>query len=133
MTVEQNYTLLDVSDDPSLGKVEIAPEVIEIITGLAASEVKGISSMHGNFAAGVVERFGKKSHSKGVKVELTEDGVFIDLYIIIQFGVSVPKVAKQLQNKVRQTLLNMTALDVEEINVHVVDIVVQTKELDEEE
>lgn len=130
--LEQNYKLLDVSDDPSLGRVEIAPEVIEIITGLAASEVKGISSMQGNFAAGVVERFGKKSHSKGVKVDLTDDGVFIDLYIIIQFGVSVPKVAKQLQTKIRQTLRDMTALDVEEINVHVVDIVVQTDETEKE-
>lgn len=105
-----------------LGKIEIAPEVIEVITGIAASEVDGVSEMRGNFATDVVERFGKKSHSKGVKVELTEDGILIDLYIVINFGVSIPKVAEQLQTNIRQTLKNMTALEINEINVHVVGI-----------
>ena len=52
------------------GKVEIAPEVIEVIAGIAASEVEGVAQMRGNFATGVVERLGKKNHGKGVKVEL---------------------------------------------------------------
>ncbi|MFC4558772.1 Asp23/Gls24 family envelope stress response protein [Virgibacillus kekensis] len=114
--------LLNVSEDTSLGKVEIAPEVIEVITGIAASEVEGLSSMRGNFATGVVERFGKKSHGKGVKVELTETGILIDLYVVLNFGTSIPKVAQQLQDNIRQTLKNMTALEIDEINIHVVGI-----------
>lgn len=114
--------LLNVSEDTSLGKVEIAPEVIEVITGIAASEVDGLSSMRGNFATGVVERFGKKSHGKGVKVELTENGILIDLYVVLNFGISIPKVAQQLQDNIRQTLKSMTALEIDEINVHVVGI-----------
>ncbi|WP_174613767.1 Asp23/Gls24 family envelope stress response protein [Virgibacillus ihumii] len=114
--------LLDVSGDASLGKVEIAPEVIEVITGIAASEVEGLSSMRGNFATGVVERFGKKSHSKGVKVELTDDGILIDLFVVLNFGVSIPQVAQKVQDNIRQTLKNMTALEINEINIHVVGI-----------
>lgn len=125
-------SLLDVSSDASLGKVEIAPEVIEVIAGLAASEVKGVSSMRGSFAADVVERFGKKSHSKGIKVELTESGILIDVYVVLDFGVSIPKVAQELQTNIRQTLKNMTALDAEEINVHVVDVAMQEEENEEE-
>ena len=125
--MNEQYSL-NVSDDTGLGKVEIAPEVIEVITGIAASEVDGISSMRGNFATGVVERFGKKSHTKGVKVELTESGVLIDLYVVLIFGVSIPKVAQQLQTNIRQTLKNMTALEIAEINVHVVGIQMDTKE-----
>ncbi|HLR41254.1 MAG TPA: Asp23/Gls24 family envelope stress response protein [Virgibacillus sp.] len=125
--MNEQYSLT-VSDDMGLGKVEIAPEVIEVITGIAASEVDGISSMRGNFATGVVERFGKKSHTKGVKVELTENGVLIDLYVVLIFGVSIPKVAQQLQTNIRQTLKNMTALEIAEINVHVVGIQMDTKE-----
>src|SRR5699024_1642858 len=109
-------------------KVEIAPEVIEVITGIAASEVDGISSMRGNFATGVVERFGKKSHTKGVKVELTENGVLIDLYVVLICGVSIPKVAQQLQINIKQIIKNMTALEIDEINVHVVGIQMDTKE-----
>ncbi len=104
------------------GKVEIAPEVIEVIAGIAASEVEGVSQMRGNFATGVVERLGKKNHGKGVKVELTETGIKVDVYCLMKFGVSIPAVAQKIQDNIRQALLNMTALDAEEVNVHIVGI-----------
>jgi uncharacterized alkaline shock family protein YloU len=106
----------------SLGKVEIAPEVIEIIAGIAASEVEGVAQMRGNFASGVVERFGKKIHGKGVKVELLEEGIRVDVYCVMKFGVSIPTVAQGIQDNIRQALINMTALETEEINIHVVGI-----------
>ena len=106
----------------SLGKVEIAPEVIEIIAGIAASEVDGVAQMRGNFASGVVERFGRKIHGKGVKVELLEEGIKVDVYCVMKFGVSIPHVAQGVQDSIRQALINMTALETEEINIHVVGI-----------
>src|SRR5699024_10908195 len=106
-----NESLLNVSDDPKLGKVEIAPEVIETIAGLAASEIEGGASMRGNFASDVVERFGGVSHSKGVKVDISETAIEIDMSIVIQYGVSIPKVSQQLQTNIRQSLKNMTALE----------------------
>ncbi|GAB3052212.1 Asp23/Gls24 family envelope stress response protein [Virgibacillus ainsalahensis] len=114
--------LLNVSDDTSLGTVEIAPEVIEIIAGLASSEVEGLFAMRGNFASGVAERFGKTAHNKGVKVELSDNGIVIDLYVILNFGVSIPQVAQDIQSTIRQTLKTMTALEIDEINIHVVGI-----------
>ncbi|MEQ2526127.1 Asp23/Gls24 family envelope stress response protein [Robertmurraya yapensis] len=105
-----------------LGKVEIAPEVIEVIAGIAATEVEGVSQMRGNFATGVVERLGKKNHGKGVKVELTEEGIKVDVYCFMKFGVSIPTIANKVQDNIRQALLNMTALEVEEVNVHIVGI-----------
>lgn len=114
--------LLNVDGDTSLGKVEIAPEVIEIIAGIAASEVDGLFAMRGNFASGVAERFGRATHSKGVKVELTDNGILIDIYVILYYGVSIPQVAQELQSSIRQTIKNMTALEIDEINIHVVGI-----------
>lgn len=119
-----------------LGKVEIAPEVIEVIAGIAASEIEGVASMRGNFAAGVVERLGKKNHGKGVKVELAEEGIIIDVYCVMIFGVSIPTVAQKIQDNIRQALLNMTALEVNEVNIHVVGIQFESKtqeaEIDQE-
>src|SRR3954471_21946419 len=106
------------SGNNNLGKVEIAPEVIEVIAGIAASEVEGVAQMRGNFATGVVERLGKKNHGKGVKVELSEEGIKVDVYCVMKFGVSIPTVAQKVQDNIRQTLLNMTALETEEINIH---------------
>ncbi|WP_099158467.1 Asp23/Gls24 family envelope stress response protein [Virgibacillus ndiopensis] len=124
--------LLNVSDDTSLGKVEIAPEVIEVIAGIASLEVEELSAMRGNFATGVVERFGKKSHGKGVKVELTDNGILIDLYVVLNYGVSIPHVAQKLQTNIRQTLKNMTALEIDEINVHVVGVQMDAKDESED-
>ncbi|RDW19155.1 Asp23/Gls24 family envelope stress response protein [Oceanobacillus arenosus] len=126
-------TLLNVSDNDALGKVEIAPEVIEVIAGIAATEVKGLYAMRGNFASGVAERLGKKPHNKGVRVELTENGVSIDLYVILHFGVSIPIVAQEIQTSIRQTLINMTAIEIEEINIHVVGIQMEDKTFTEVE
>lgn len=111
-----------------LGSIEIAPEVIEVIAGIAASEIDGVASMRGNFATGVVERFGKKSHGKGVKVDLSNDQVIVDVYCVLNFGVSIPKVAKQIQDNIHQALLNMTGLETNEINIHVVNINFDTQQ-----
>lgn len=123
-------------ENNGLGKVEIAPEVIEVIAGIAASEIEGVASMRGNFAAGVVERLGKKNHGKGVKVELTEEGIIIEVYCVMIFGVSIPNVAQKIQDNIRQALLNMTALEVNEVNIHVVGIQFESKtqevEIDQE-
>jgi uncharacterized alkaline shock family protein YloU len=123
-------------ENNALGKVEIAPEVIEVIAGIAASEIEGVASMRGNFATGVVERLGKKNHGKGVKVDLTEEGIVIEVYCVMTFGVSIPTVAQQIQDNIRQALLNMTALEVNEVNIHVVGIQFETKpqevEIDQE-
>lgn len=114
-------------ENNGLGKVEIAPEVIEVIAGIAASEVEGVAQMRGNFATGVVERLGKKNHGKGVKVELTEEGIKVDVYCIMKFGVSIPNVAQKIQDNIRQALLNMTALEAQEVNIHVVGIMFENQ------
>jgi uncharacterized alkaline shock family protein YloU len=123
-------------ENNGLGKVEIAPEVIEVIAGIAASEIEGVASMRGNFAAGVVERLGKKNHGKGVKVDLTEESIIIEVYCVMIFGVSIPNVAQKIQDNIRQALLNMTALEVNEVNIHVVGIQFESKtqevEIDQE-
>ncbi|HLS36439.1 MAG TPA: Asp23/Gls24 family envelope stress response protein [Bacillota bacterium] len=115
--------LLSVTNKDSLGKIEIAPEVIEVITGLAVAEVDGISMARGSFA----ERFGKK-YSQGVKVDLENGGVMIDLYIVLKYGESIPKVAEKIQTNVKQTLRNMAELEVKEVNIHVMDLEMETEE-----
>ncbi|QFT89741.1 Alkaline shock protein 23 [Bacillus sp. THAF10] len=119
--------LLEMENNNSLGKVEIAPEVIEVIAGIAASEVDGVSQMRGNFAAGVAERLGKKNHGKGVKVDLSEEGIKVDVFCVMQFGISIPTVAQKVQDNIRQALLNMTALEVAEVNIHVVGVQFETQ------
>ncbi|WLV23528.1 Asp23/Gls24 family envelope stress response protein [Aciduricibacillus chroicocephali] len=108
--------LLDIGIDETMGKVEIAPDVIEVIAGIAASEVTGVWSLRGSFA----ERLGKKTHSKGVKVDLRDDSIGIDLYAILKMGVSIPAVCQEIQQNIKQSIKSMTSLHVSEVNIHVV-------------
>ncbi len=124
----ENANMLEMTQDQSYGKVEIAPEVIEVIAGIAASEVEGVAQMRGNFATGVVERLGMKSHGKGIRVELTEEGIKVDVFCLMKFGVSIPTVAQKVQDHIRQTLYNMTALEVEEVNIHIVGVTFDKQE-----
>ncbi|SDI31652.1 Asp23/Gls24 family envelope stress response protein [Natribacillus halophilus] len=123
------YQMLDIEEQENdLGKVEISPEVIEVIAGLATSEVEGISALRGNIATDVAERFGRKNHGKGVKVELGEDGVVIDVSLVAYYGVSVPEVASQVQRNIQQALETMTSIAMDTINIHVVGIQFEQQE-----
>ncbi len=63
--------------------------------------------------------------SKGVKVAVGETETAIDLYIIMDYGVSIPEVAAAVQNNVKTAIENMTGLDVVQVNVHVQGIKLQ--------
>ncbi|RNF41074.1 Asp23/Gls24 family envelope stress response protein [Planococcus salinus] len=116
------YVQMKPKGPQNLGNIEVAPEVLEIIASIAASDIEGVASMRGNFASGVVERLGKKVHNKGVKTELSNDGLMIDIYCVINYGVSIPKTALKIQEQVRQTLENMTSLETQEVNVHITGV-----------
>lgn len=125
----EDHQLLELHEQKSgLGKVEISPEVIEVIAGIAAQEVNGVAALRGNFAADVAERLGRKNHGKGVKVELHEDGIVVDVSIIITYGAAVPEVANLIQLNIQQALETMTAIQLNEINVHVVGVYFESAE-----
>lgn len=120
----ENKNLVLNNDDQDFGgEIVIAPEVLEIIVGIAASKVDGVYGMRGNLASNVTELFGGSVHDKGVSLSNEEGNIKINLYCYLDYGVSVPKVAIDMQEKVKQQVLYMTDLDISEVNVHVVGIV----------
>lgn len=102
-----------------LGNVKITEEVVAIIAGLAATEVKGVAGMSGGLAGGIAEMLGRKNLSKGVKVEVGEKEAAIDLYIIVDYGCRIPDVSWEIQEKVKKAVENMTGLSVIEVNIHI--------------
>ena len=103
-----------------LGAIRIADEVVEVIAGLAASEVEGVAGMTGGFVGDLAHMLGRnKNLSKGVKVEVGEQEAAVDLFIIVEYGVSIPEVALRVQETVKEAIQSMTGLTVIETNVHV--------------
>lgn len=101
------------------GSVKISDEVVAIIAGLAAAEVKGVAGMSGGIVGGIAEFVGKKSPSKGVKVEVGEKEAAVDVYVIVEFGIRIPEVAHEIQQSIKKAIENMTGLTVVEVNVHI--------------
>ena len=119
--------------DEGIGSVRIADEVVSIIAGMAATEVDGIAGMSGGLVGGIAEILGKKNMAKGVKVEVGETEAAVDLYIIVKFGVRIPDVALNVQEKVKNAIESMTGLSVVEVNVNVQGVGLPETEEKEEE
>ena len=103
----------------NLGTIRISNEVVAIIAGLAATEITGVAGMSGGIAGDIVEILRGKNLSKGVKVEVGEKEAAIDLFIIVEYGVRIPDIAWEIQNKVKKAVETMTGLNVVEVNIHV--------------
>jgi len=115
-----------------LGSIRIADDVVRIIAGLEASEVSGVVSMSGGMVGGIAEKLGRKNLSKGVKVEVGEKEAAVDLYIVVEYGSSIPEVAARIQDTVKSAIERMTGLAVVEVNVNVQGVTF-ANELNEEE
>jgi len=113
-----------------LGVIRIADEVISTVAGLAAADVEGVAAMSGGWGTDLVEKLGKKNLGKGIKVESSGEQTNIDIFIVIEFGYAIPKVAENVQKEVKVAVETMTGLTVEAVNVHVVSVM--TKKADTE-
>ena len=115
-------------------QIKIADDVVAVISGIAVAEVPGVAEMAGGFAGGITEVLsGKKNLAKGIKVEINEKETKIDVNIIVEYGVRIPDVAFEIQNRVKKAVETMTGLNVTEVNVHVQGVNTDSKDENVEE
>ena len=108
----------------ALGKILIADDLIASVAGFAAVENYGIVGMNAKKASdSFVELFGKDNMRRGVKVTIVSpDVIDIDLYVTLEYGVSLPAVAQNAKSNVKYRVEEMTGLTVRAVNVHVENI-----------
>ncbi|HBY71849.1 MAG TPA: Asp23/Gls24 family envelope stress response protein [Lachnospiraceae bacterium] len=111
-----------IHENGKVGEVQIADEVVAVIAGLAATEVKGVSATSGNVTNEITGKLGKKSLSKGVKVMVNEDAVSVDMALTLEYGYGIPEIAAQVQEKVKLAIENMTGLQVQDVNIRVAGV-----------
>lgn len=122
MAETENRSTHKVYEKDKLGEVQIADEVVAIIAGLAATEVDGVDSMAGNITNELVGKLGMKNLSKGVKVDVTEDHVSVDLSLNLTYGYNIPEVSEAVQERVKSAIENMTGLSVLDINIKIAGV-----------
>lgn len=116
-----NRKVVKIKED-NLGEVHVADEVVAIIAGLAATEVEGVASMAGNITNELVSKLGMKNLSKGVKVDVAEETVSVEVALNISYGYSIPEVSEKVQEKVKSAIETMTGLSVAIVNVRIATV-----------
>lgn len=121
-TERSTYVL---QEEESIGAVQIADDVVAMITSLAATEVEGVSAMAGNITNELMSKVGVKSLTKGVKVEVFDKKVIVDLAVMVEYGYNIPAVSQKVQQKVKAAIENMTGLEVTDVNIRIAGVNMQ--------
>ncbi|WP_128436615.1 Asp23/Gls24 family envelope stress response protein [Streptomyces cyaneus] len=125
-------------DPGTRGRTTIADGVVEKIAGMAARDVDGVHAMGSGLSrtiGAVRDRVpgGTKSVTRGVKAEVGEVQAALDLEIVVEYGVSISDVARDVRENVINAVERMTGLEVVEVNIAVSDVKLPEEEEEEPE
>jgi len=114
-----------------IGKIRIAPQVIEMIAKQSTLEIEGVVDLSGSFAGEIKEFLGRNKHTvKGIKVEVGEAETSVDVSVVIKYGYNITEIAEKIQENVKTSIENMTGLNVVKVNVHINGIEFEEKDND---
>lgn len=118
------------------GKTTIVDPVVAKIAGIAAREVPGVHALGGGAArvlGNIREAVGAKDFAQGVRVEVGEKEVAVDLQIQVDYPEPLQRVAAEVRSAVAEAITELVGLKVAEINVTVVDVYIPGDDDDAEE
>lgn len=102
------------------GKTTVSPEVLISIAKLSALDVPGVSRMAP--ISGGVNRLFRRGAGDGVRIEVQEDTVFADLFLVLKEDINIREVSRNVQNQIARAIQEMVGMDVGHINIHIEDI-----------
>lgn len=102
------------------GKTTIAPDVLVSIARLSCLKVPGVSRMATGSSS--VNKLFSKIAREGVHVDVQDDTVYVDLYVILQANVNVRDVSRNIQQEVARAISEMVGMQIGQVNVHIEDI-----------
>ncbi|MBR5597897.1 MAG: Asp23/Gls24 family envelope stress response protein [Lachnospiraceae bacterium] len=127
MEKDFNRNTYVLQNDEHKGTVQITDDVVAVIAGLAATEVKGVAAMAGNITNEVMSKVGRKNLGKGVKVAINGKRVKVALAIMMEYGYNIPGTCSKVQDKVKSTIENMTGLTVTDVDIRIASVDMQKK------
>jgi uncharacterized alkaline shock family protein YloU len=108
--------------EEKLGKVTIAPEVLITIARLTALSVPGVVRMSTDWMGNVNRLLGRTSSGGGVRIEVEDEVVTVDLYVIVEPGVNMYKLGQAIQAEVTRAIHDMVGVAVRAVNIHIHDV-----------
>lgn len=113
----------EIINELSSGTVHITEDVIASIADLEAEKVEGVQGISSTFTEDMVEKFSGKASNKGIIVNIQDENVYLNIRINVFFGKNIIEICKEIQAKVKETVENMTGLNVIEVNISVESVV----------
>jgi uncharacterized alkaline shock family protein YloU len=108
--------------EPTEGRTTIAPEVLLTIARLTTLSVPGVHRVW-QIPTGSVKKVLKKGHvGEGIAIEIIDEVVYADIYVVLQKNVNVRDVSRKIQVEVTRAISEMVGMTVGSINIHVEDI-----------
>ena len=102
------------------GTIYIAEAVMMKVVGYAALECYGIVAMSSKRATdGIVEWLGRENLTKGIQIRNVGDMLDVELFIIVEYGISISEVCRTIIETVRYKLESMTGVKVRRVNINV--------------
>jgi len=108
--------------EQKLGTVRISPEVLSTIARLTTLAVPGVARMSDDLPASVDRLLKGRTGKLGVRIEIVDDAVAVNLYIIVQHQVSVYQVCRDIQEQVARAIKDMVGMPVLAVNVYVENV-----------
>ncbi len=109
--------------EEELGKVTIAPQVLLTIARLSTLATPGVAAMSSTFAGSVGRLLRRERLDEGIKIQVEDDIVYLDLYIIVEPNVNLLELGRQIQHDVARAINDMLGMHVGEVNIHIQDVV----------
>lgn len=107
----------------SYGKITITDDAVACVAGRLALDCYGVvDKVPRNFSNACADLFKKNSLGRGVKVVTKDNRIFVDLYVVLSFGLNISAVANSLKATIKFGLESFTGMIVDTVDVHVVGI-----------
>jgi len=105
-----------------LKNFKISKNVLELIVGLATSEVEGVAGLSGTIMDSIKDWIGKKQLTKGIKVSVEDNVFIISVHVDLCYEYVISDVAKKIQKNIKSILETMTGTGVRTVDVFINNI-----------
>ena len=109
-----------------LGKIIVSKETIGSIVSLNLADVKGVVGSRKSIIKEITDMLRGDTNeneteeaSRTIKIEMKENKLLVNLYIVIKYGVRIPDIAWDIQSRVKEGLMKKLGTDINEIDIHV--------------
>ncbi len=102
------------------GKTTIAPNVLLTIVRMTAEQTAGVH--HLSPIAGGVNRLFQRGHADGIRIEVEDERVYADIYLVLEADINIRRVSREVQKRVARAISEMVGMEVGRVNIHIEDV-----------